>query len=80
MQLISTHFVVDFHGRVVLPKIIVFPRCAFCGAEDPYPCRVCGTMTCLECIILLTEDVCEHGAYEKVEGNEWKLSSDEAST
>lgn len=71
----STHFVVGFHGEIALPKI-VFPRCTFCGAEDPYPCRVCGVMTCLECIITQTEDVCEHGAYEPVEANNWQ-SGDE---
>lgn len=59
--------------------VIKFPTCVTCGTSDPYPCRVCGILTCGECVTYrfdasehYTGPYCVHEKPEPLESEGWK--------
>ena len=53
---------------------ITWPSCAWCGAADPRVCRVCGIMTCWECVKYPKPDDCTHSKYVPPKGDNWDAS------
>jgi hypothetical protein len=46
-------------------------KCEWCGTVNAMPCRICGRITCYECVKIVEESKCIHSKFTPIQKWEW---------